>query len=137
MQNQPAAQGLRKSADVLPFRRKPARTLAIVPISGFRTSGLPTSGVPLPGPHQGYRAQGFRAQGFRAHDDFARFEQERDEPINERQRMLMNLIALGIVVALITVGVWIADTIQVSVKQEDCLLQGRTNCAPIEMPAQR
>jgi hypothetical protein len=118
MQNQPAAQDLRKSAEVLPFRRKPpARTLAIVPLRG----------VPLPGPHQGYRA----------HDDFAHFEQDRDEPINERQRMLMNLIAVGIVIALITVGVWIADTIQVAVKQEDCLLQGRTNCAPIEMPALR
>jgi hypothetical protein len=129
MQNQPAAQGLRKSADVLPFRRKPpARAaLAIVPISGVRATGVPASAIPLPGPHPGYRA----------HDDFARFEQERDEPVNERQRMLMNLIAVGIVVALITVGVWIADTIQIAVKQEDCLLQGRTNCAPIEMPAQR
>ena len=118
MQNQPAAQDVRKSADVLPFRRKPpARTLAIVP----------PSGLPLPGPHQGYQA----------HDDFARYEQDRDEPINERQRMLMNLIAVGIVVTLITVGVWIADIIQVAVRQEDCLLQGRTNCVPIELPAQR
>ena len=51
--------------------------------------------------------------------------------------MLMNMIAVAIVVTLIGFGVWIADSIQVAVKQEDCLLQGRTNCAPIEMPAQR
>ncbi len=113
MQNQSAAQDVRKSADVLPFRRKPPiRTLAI---------------VPLPERHQGCPAT----------DDFARYEQDRDEPINERRRMLMNLIAVGIVATLITVGVWIADSIQMAVKQEDCLLQGRTNCAPIELPAQR
>jgi hypothetical protein len=113
MQNQPAAQNLRKSAEVLPFRRKPpAKPLAIVPVSGLQ-------------------------QGYPAHNDFAHYEQDRDEPINERQRMLMNLIAVAIVVSLITVGVWIADTIQIAVKQEDCLLQGRTNCAPIEMSAQR
>jgi hypothetical protein len=67
-------------------------------------------------------------------NDLARYELDRDEPINERQRMLMNLIAVGIVVMLIGAGVWLADTIQVSAKMQDCALQGRTNCAPIEMP---
>jgi len=117
MPNQPAAQDIRKSADVLPFPRKPvtkapAKPLAIVPMPGLQRS-------------------------YWTHNDFARYEQDRDEPLDERQRMLMNLIALAIVIALISVGVWIADSIQVAVKQEDCLLQGRTNCAPIEIPAQR
>jgi hypothetical protein len=117
MPNQPAAQDIRKSADVLPFPRKPLT----------KAPAKPLTMVPLPGLQQGYRT----------HNDFARYERDRDEPFDERQRMLMNLIALAIVVALITVGVWIADSIQIAVKQEDCLLQGRTNCAPIEMPAQR
>jgi hypothetical protein len=117
MPNQPAVQDIRKSAEVLPFPRKP-RTKAPAP---------PLAIVPLPGLQRGYQA----------HNDFAHYEQDRDEPLNERQRMLMNLIAVAIVVALISVGVWIADSIQVAVKQEDCLLQGRTNCAPIEIPAQR
>jgi hypothetical protein len=117
MPNQPAIQDIRKSAEVLPFPRQP-RTKAPV---------KPLAIVPLPGLQHGYHA----------HDDFARFEQDRDEPLDERQRMLMNLIAVAIVVTLIGVGVWIADSIQIAVKQEDCLLQGRTNCAPIEMPAQR
>jgi hypothetical protein len=30
--------------------------------------------------------------------------------------------------------VWIADTISATGKLEDCALQGRTNCAPIDMP---
>jgi hypothetical protein len=114
MQNQPALQDAGKSAQVLPFPRKPktkapARPLAIVPPPGSR-------------------------HGYSADDAFARYELDRDEPINERQRMLMNLIAVGIVVTLISVGVWLADTIQVSVKIQDCAMQGRTNCAPIEMP---
>jgi hypothetical protein len=117
MPNQPAAQDIRKSAEVLPFRRMPTT----------RQPARPLTIVPLPGLQQGYPA----------HNDFARYEQERDEPLNERQRMLMNMIAVAIVVALISVGVWIADSIQIAVKQEDCLLQGRTNCAPIEIPAQR
>jgi hypothetical protein len=117
MQNQPAAQDVRKSAEVLPFQRRaptkaPAQPLAVVPLSG------------LP-------------QNCTTHNDFAHFEQDRDEPLNERQRMLMNLIAVGVVVALISVGVWIADSIQVAAKTEDCFLQGRTNCAPIDMSAQR
>jgi hypothetical protein len=117
MPNQPAVQNIRRSAEVLPFRRRvtttiPAKPLAIVPLSGLQ-------------------------QGYGTHNDFAHYEQDRDEALDERQRMLMNLIAVAIVVTLIGVGVWIADSIQVAAKQEDCLLQGRTNCVSIEMPAQR
>ncbi len=66
-------------------------------------------------------------------DAFARYEQE--EPLDDRQRMLMNAIAAAIVIVLIGAGVWIADTISVTVKAQDCALQGRSNCAPIETPA--
>jgi len=67
-------------------------------------------------------------------DEFARFEQEQDEPINYRQRMIMNLIALAILALLVGLGVWIADTITDLQRQQDCLMQGRSNCAPIELP---
>jgi len=67
-------------------------------------------------------------------DDFARFEQEQDEPIDYRHRMMMNLIALAILVSLVGLGVWIADTISDLQKEQDCLVQGRSNCAPIEVP---
>jgi hypothetical protein len=67
-------------------------------------------------------------------DDFARFEQEHDEPIDYRHRMMMNLIALAILVSLVVVGVWIADTISDLEREQDCLMQGRSNCAPIEVP---
>lgn len=67
-------------------------------------------------------------------DDFARFEQEHDEPIDYRHRMIMNMIALAILVSLVVVGVWIADTISDLQREQDCLMQGRSNCAPIEVP---
>lgn len=67
-------------------------------------------------------------------DDFAQFEQEQDEPIDYRRRMIMNLIALAILASLVGLGVWIADTISDLQRDQDCLMQGRSNCAPIELP---
>lgn len=69
-------------------------------------------------------------------DDLAIYEQDRDdEPVNYAQRMLMNVIAIAVVCLLIGVGVWLADTIAEMERDQDCVLQGRQNCAPIEVPA--
>jgi len=66
---------------------------------------------------------------------FARYEEERDDAsINYRQRMLMNVIAIAIVIVLVTIGVWLADIIVELQHNQDCVLQGRANCAPIEVP---
>jgi hypothetical protein len=46
-----------------------------------------------------------------------------------------SLIALGIVVFLFVVGWVLAHELYANGKLEDCLLSGRTNCAPIEAPA--
>jgi hypothetical protein len=64
-------------------------------------------------------------------DDLAQYEQE-DTNVNYPRRMLMNVIAAGIVVILIGLGVWIADTISDMQRAQDCVMQGRQNCAPIE-----
>ena len=118
MLNQSAAHGTRKpgqeSGQVLPFRRPgqpPVKSLAIVD-------------APEPRPRT-------------ADEGLARYDEERDEPVDERQRMLTNLVAVAVVFFLISLGVWIADAIQISSQNEDCALQGRTNCAPIEMQARR
>ena len=107
MQNGPAAQKRKESGQVLPFQRR-RQPLALVSAS--------------PPARQN------------ADDDFARYEHGREERIDDRQRMRMNMIAAAIVVVLIGTGVWIADTISATGKLEDCALQGRTNCAPIDMP---
>jgi len=68
-------------------------------------------------------------------DDLARYEQEPDEPLDYRLRMRMNMIAIAIVTVLVGAGVWITDTITELDKDQDCVMQGRANCAPIEAPA--
>jgi hypothetical protein len=87
-----------------------------------RRPGKPSFAVATPQPFEDER------------DDFARFEQEQDEPIDYRHRMIMNLIALAILISLVGLGVWIADTISDLQREQDCLMQGRSNCAPIEVP---
>ena len=46
----------------------------------------------------------------------------------------MNLIAVAILALLVALGVWIAHTIADLQREQDCLMQGRSNCAPIEIP---
>jgi hypothetical protein len=41
------------------------------------------------------------------------------------------LVALGVVVLLFAVGWFLARELNASSKLEDCLMSGRTNCAPI------
>jgi hypothetical protein len=69
-------------------------------------------------------------------DDLSRYEEE-DRNINYRHRLLMNMIAVMIVSLLVGAGVWIADTIADMQKIQDCTLQGRQNCAPIEVPVKK
>jgi hypothetical protein len=41
------------------------------------------------------------------------------------------LVALGVVVLLFAVGWYLARELSASSKLQDCLMSGRTNCAPI------
>jgi hypothetical protein len=90
---------------------------------------------PPPSPRQATTADDAELLDDLAQNDLAQYEEE--APINYRQRMLMNLIAVAIVSALICVGVWIADTIADMQKAQDCIMQGRQNCAPIQMPLKK
>jgi hypothetical protein len=44
------------------------------------------------------------------------------------------VIALVAVVLLGTIGYFLAHELSASVRLQDCVLSGRTNCAPIETP---
>jgi hypothetical protein len=57
--------------------------------------------------------------------------QARQQDTTRRQ----SLIALGVVVLLFVVGWFLTRELQSNQKVEDCVLSGRTNCAPIEAPA--
>jgi hypothetical protein len=68
-------------------------------------------------------------------DDLAQYEQDQDEIVDYRQRTVMNVIALAVTAFLVSTGVWLADTIAAMERDQDCVMQGRVNCAPIELPA--
>ena len=98
-----------ETARVLPFRRRARLPLAVAPSAPQEPASEPP-------------------------DDFAKYETEPDDVVDYRQRALMNVIGLAIVTLLLGVGVWLADTISQMQRDQDCVLQGRVNCAPIELP---
>jgi hypothetical protein len=53
------------------------------------------------------------------------------------QRRSTALIGLIIILALAIAGVWLVRELREKSRLEDCLMSGRTNCAPIEVPSRR
>ena len=45
------------------------------------------------------------------------------------------LIGLLVVLALVVAGVWLFHALRRESQLEDCLMSGRSNCAPVELPA--
>jgi hypothetical protein len=68
-------------------------------------------------------------------EDLAKYEGGGEQDDNYRHRMMVNLAALGFTVALAVAGVWLAIQIADMRKNQDCLLSGRRNCAPIDVKA--
>jgi hypothetical protein len=52
---------------------------------------------------------------------------------NYRHRMMVNLAALVVTIALSVAGVWLAVQIADLRKNQDCALSGKRNCLPIEV----
>ncbi len=46
------------------------------------------------------------------------------------------LIAMGAVVLLIVIGWFLTQALRNSTRLEDCLMSGRTNCAPVQTQGQ-
>ena len=68
--------------------------------------------------------------------DLEKYERAPDEPDDFRHRMVMNGLGLAVTVALIVAGIWIADVMAHMRKDQDCVLSGRSGCAPIDVPLQ-
>jgi hypothetical protein len=60
-----------------------------------------------------------------------RFEDDDRETDDRRTAALMGLV---IVLALAIAGIVLVRDLGAESKLEDCLMSGRTNCAPIEVP---
>jgi hypothetical protein len=48
--------------------------------------------------------------------------------------MVLNALAATVLVVLVLTGVWLANSLAALRRDQDCVLSGRSNCAPIETP---
>jgi hypothetical protein len=69
--------------------------------------------------------------------DLSKFEQPQDEADDFRHRMMMNGLGFAVTVLLIVGGIWIAEVMAHMQKDQDCVLSGRKNCAPIPIQIER
>ncbi len=69
--------------------------------------------------------------------DLERFERTESEVEDDyRHRMLMNAMAAGVVILLVAGGIWIANSMAMMRKNQDCVMSGKRNCnPPVEVPA--
>ena len=57
---------------------------------------------------------------------------QREEPYveSERDRRIANIVLLAFLVAVIGGGIWLANAMFEQRRLDDCMAQGRSNCAP-------
>jgi len=67
-------------------------------------------------------------------DDLSKYSRGPDED-NYRHRMIMNLLAFLVLALIVLCGIWLTNTMAQLRHDQDCVLTGRTNCAPIPAPA--
>ena len=53
----------------------------------------------------------------------------------ERERASTNLVLLLFFVGIVGIGIWLANAMLDARRADDCIMQGRRNCNPIEAPA--
>jgi hypothetical protein len=61
--------------------------------------------------------------------------EERDPKTEERERRTANLVLLLGFVVVVGIGIWLVNVMFDQGRVDDCLAQGRRNCAPIDTPA--
>ena len=66
-------------------------------------------------------------------DEFA----SQDQPDDFRHRMTTNAIAFAFVTLLVLSGLWLADSLAMMRKNQDCVLSGKRGCTPVETQASR
>jgi len=66
--------------------------------------------------------------------DLKKYESPPEPPDEYRHRMIMNGLGFAVTVGLIVTGLWIAEVMAHMRKDQDCVLIGRRDCAPIDLP---
>jgi hypothetical protein len=57
-----------------------------------------------------------------------------DDKDGQDRRFTASLAGLAIALLLAVLGVFLVQKLSASAKLQDCLMQGRSNCAPIDAP---
>jgi hypothetical protein len=68
-------------------------------------------------------------------EDLSKYSREPDED-NFNHRMKVNLLAFAVLALIVACGIWLTNAMVEMRKNQDCVLTGRTNCAPIQVPAE-
>jgi hypothetical protein len=66
-------------------------------------------------------------------EGLAKYEGGEEQEDTYRHRMVVNLAALAFTIVLALAGVWLAIQIAGLRKNQDCVLSGRRDCAPIDV----
>ena len=61
--------------------------------------------------------------------------QRKSREQEERERTTTNLVMLLFFVAIVGIGIWLANAMLDARRADECITQGRRNCNPIEAPA--
>ena len=69
-------------------------------------------------------------------DDLAKYARGAESD-DYRHRMIVNAAAFLFVATLISAGLWLAQSMAELRRNQDCLISGRRNCAPIEVNKDR
>ena len=67
-------------------------------------------------------------------NDLSRYERDREDTDDYRQRMLANVAAFAFTVALLAIGIWLTMSIAELRRTQDCVLMGRHDCVQIAVP---
>ncbi len=57
------------------------------------------------------------------------------EPESDSERRTTNIVIALFFVAIVGAGIWLANALIDQRKLDNCIAQGRRNCAPIEVPS--
>ena len=60
-----------------------------------------------------------------------------DSGSESRERTVTLAVLVAFLVVLVGGGVWLMNTLRDVSRLQDCAMQGRRNCAPIEVPRER
>jgi hypothetical protein len=89
---------------------------------------------PRPGAPLAQRREPHLVRELEVARDLSRYERDREDESDYRQRMLANVAAFAFTLALLAIGIWLTISIAHLRRTQDCVLMGRHDCVQIAVP---